>query len=90
MTKISITYLARNLADVVNRVAYQGARFTVLRGRQPVAEVVPVPRGRRLAALPRILASLPRLAEGDAERLGEELEEARRALGGPAGDPWAS
>jgi len=90
MSRITITHLARNLADIVNRVAYRGERFTVVRGRHPVVDLVPVPRGRRLEELPAVLASLPRLGDGDAERMAHELESARRVLQTPAADPWQS
>ncbi|MCA9737807.1 MAG: type II toxin-antitoxin system Phd/YefM family antitoxin [Gemmatimonadota bacterium] len=89
MNIISITRFARNLAEIVNRVAYGGERFTVVRGSKPVAEVGPPPRGRRLAELPGLLRALPRLAEEEAEALGRTLEEARATLS-PRGDPWES
>ena len=88
---ISVTDLARNLADFINRVSYRGERFVVVRGKRPVAELSPVPRGRRLAELPALLAALPRLTPEEAERLGAELDEARRELGTPEGsDAWES
>lgn len=90
MNRITITHLARNLADVVNRVLYRGERFLVTRGDRPAVELVPPPRSRRLGDLPGILRDLPRLGGEDADRLGEELEEARRALGRPPEDPWGS
>ena len=90
MPKISITHLARNLADIVNRVAYRHERFTVVRGRRPVVELVPVPSGRRLGDLSGILSSLPHLADGDAERFSKDLEEGRRMLETHDRDPWAS
>jgi antitoxin (DNA-binding transcriptional repressor) of toxin-antitoxin stability system len=90
MSNISITHLARNLADIVNRVAYRGERFTVLRGRRPVAEVIPAPRGRRLSELSGILAGLPRLSAEDVEHFGHDIEEARRETGLEETDPWAS
>lgn len=90
MPNISITHLARNLADIVNRVAYRGERFTVVRGRRPVAEVVPAPRGRRLADLPGILAELPHLSSEDIEHFGDDVDDARKALGREETDPWAS
>ena len=90
MSNISITHLARNLADIVNRVAYRGERFTVVRGKRPVAEVIPAPRGRRLAELPGILAGLPRLSAEDVEHFAHDVDEARRRVGSEETDPWAS
>jgi prevent-host-death family protein len=88
--RISITHLARNLADVVNRVAYRGERFTVVRGGRPVVELVPPAQGRRLGDLPAILAHLPPLGEEEAEHMGADLDKARAGLGRAEGDPWAS
>ncbi|HSW31377.1 MAG TPA: type II toxin-antitoxin system Phd/YefM family antitoxin [Longimicrobiales bacterium] len=90
MSQISITHLARNLADLVNRVAYRGERFTVVRGNRPVAELIPAPRGRRLGELPAILADLPGLGPVEAEALGSDLDAARAESGRAERDPWAS
>ena len=89
MDRITITHLSRNLADIVNRVAYRGERFTVLRGDRPVVELVPPPGGRRLGDLPGILDRIPRLDPEDAEALAEELSESRRLLTPPE-NAWAS
>jgi antitoxin (DNA-binding transcriptional repressor) of toxin-antitoxin stability system len=89
MDRITITHLARNLADIVNRVAYRGERFTVLRGNRPVVELAPPPRGRRLGDLPAILSDLPPLGPDEAGRMGADIDDARRTLGA-VGDPWGS
>ncbi len=90
MTDVTITHLARNLADLVNRVAYRGERFTVVRGNRPVAELIPAPRGRRLGELGALLAELPGLGPAEAEALGADLDAARVELGGPGRDAWGS
>ena len=90
MDRISITHLARNLADIVNRVAYRGERFVVLRGNRPVVELVPPALGRRLGDLPAVLADLPHLGDDEAERLGRDVDEARADLGAATEDPWGS
>ncbi|MEQ8331404.1 MAG: type II toxin-antitoxin system Phd/YefM family antitoxin [Longimicrobiales bacterium] len=90
MNRITITHLARNLADIVNRVLYRGDRFLVTRGSRPVVELVPPPRARRLADLPGILADLPALGPEEATRMGREIDEARANLGPAPGDPWDS
>lgn len=87
----SVTEVARNFADYVNRVVFSGERFTLVRGNRPVAELGPVPVGRRLAELPDLLDSLPRLTPEEAERLGDDVAAARAAVGpAPGGDPWTS
>ena len=66
MTRTSVTDVARNFADFVNRVAFRGERFTLVRGGRAVAELVPAPPSRRLGDLPAMLAGLPRLKPEDA------------------------
>jgi antitoxin (DNA-binding transcriptional repressor) of toxin-antitoxin stability system len=86
-----VTDVARNFAEYINRVAFRGERFVLMRGRRPVAELRPVPSGMRLGELPELLASLPRLEPDDASALADDLAAAREELGrGPEHDPWAS
>jgi antitoxin (DNA-binding transcriptional repressor) of toxin-antitoxin stability system len=87
----SVTDVARNFADYVNRVAFRGERFILMRGRKPVAELRPVPLGRRVSELPELLASLPRLSPDAAAELGAEIERARaEANARRVRDPWES
>ncbi len=86
----TVTEVLRNFSDYINRVSYRGERFVLMRGGKAVAELVPAPTaGRRLAELPAILASLPRLGEDEATRFVHDLDSARSALVPPV-DPWAS
>ena len=89
--RISVSEAVRQFADYINRVAYRGERFTLIRGNKPVAELSPVISGRRLGDLPGLLASLPPLGEDDARSLDEDLARARSELSrSPLNDPWAS
>ena len=83
------TQLARQLADVLNRVAYRRESFVVVRGKRALAELRPLPEGTRLADLPAVLAALPRLQPEDAEAFATDLDAARADLP-TARDPWAS
>lgn len=86
---LSVTEVARNFAKYINRVAYRGERFVLTRGRRPVAELVPVPEGKHLADLPELLASLPRLTEGEATSFADDLADARAERSkSPPRDPW--
>lgn len=89
--KATVTDVLRNFSDYINRVAYRGERFVLLRGGKPVAELTPVPSGTRLGDLPELLASLPTL-EGDArDAFTRDLERARTELdAAPLENPWAS
>ena len=85
----SVTEVARNFAEYINRVAFQGDHFVLMRGRKPVAELRPVPAGKRLGDLPALLARLPRLSESDAEALVTDLSLARSELSHTLPrDPW--
>ena len=88
---VSLTELARRFAEYVNRVAYRGETFVLLRGRKPIAELRPLPQGRRLGDLPQLLAGLPHLSESQAARFSDDLDEARAELReNEVRDPWQS
>lgn len=88
---ISVTEALRNFSDYINRVAYRGERFLLVRGGKPVAELTPVPSGTRLGDLPSLMASLPRLSADDAEAFAEDLARAREEAGAASPrDPWDS
>jgi prevent-host-death family protein len=75
--RVTATEAARNLSDLLNRVRYRGERFTVIRGGEEVAEIVPAKRsvGVALRELRRALASLPAPDEDfatDLERIRAE------------------
>jgi prevent-host-death family protein len=59
--RVSATEAARNLSDLLNRVRYRGERFTVVRGGEEVADIVPTKRSARVSFrdLRRALASMP-------------------------------
>ncbi|MBI3000258.1 MAG: hypothetical protein HYY46_17680 [Deltaproteobacteria bacterium] len=89
--KLSVTEVARRFAEYINRVAYRGECFVLVRGNKPIAELRPLPAGKRLAELPALLASLPHLSETDAAQFAADLTAAREALAhAEARDPWRS
>jgi antitoxin (DNA-binding transcriptional repressor) of toxin-antitoxin stability system len=88
---LSVTEMARNLADILNRVLYRRERFRLVRGGRPVADVLPVPSGMGLARLPDLIQGLPQLDEEEAASFSADLDEARREMDtGEPRDPWAS
>lgn len=87
----TVTEVLRNFADYINRVAYRGERFVLVRGGKPVAELSPVPSGTRLGELPALLESLPRLSEAEAQDFADDLARARAELSTIAvRDQWES
>ncbi len=88
---LSVTELVRNFSEFINRVAYRGERFILLRGGRPVGELRPLPARGRLEELPAILDALPRLDPVDAAAFESDLVSAREALDEkPLEDRWDS
>ena len=57
---------ANHFAEYLNRVAEHGECFVLMRSGKPIAELRPLPTGQRLADLPALMASLPRLSVDEA------------------------
>lgn len=89
MSKVTVTQVARNFAEYVNRVAYRRESFTLLRGKRPIAELRPLPAGARLAELPELIAALPRLSAAECDAFSADLAAAREELD-EARDVWES
>ena len=88
---LTVTEVARHFAEYINRVAYRGESFVLIRGNKPIAELRPLPVGKRLAELPALCASLPPLSATEAAQLAEDLTAVREALArAEVHDPWRS
>ena len=72
-TEVSATELARSLSDILNRVRYQGERFTVLRNGEPVASIGPPgpTEAPTLAELAERLRDVPVPHDGFGDALAE-------------------
>jgi len=88
---LTVTEVVRHFAEYVNRVAYRRESFVLVRGHKPIAELRPVPAGKRLAELPGLFAALPRLSAAEAGQFADDLDAARAELARTeANDPWRS
>ena len=88
---LSVTEMARHFAEYINRVAYRGECFVLVRGNKPLAELRPLPTGKRLTELPTLLASLPRLSSAEAAQFADDLTAARETLAqAEVHNPWQS
>ena len=88
---LTVTEAVRNFSDYISRVAYRHETFVLRKGSKQVAELRPLPSGRRLGDLPSILRSVPRLPSGDVNAFAVDLDAARASLAGESlKDPWAS
>jgi antitoxin (DNA-binding transcriptional repressor) of toxin-antitoxin stability system len=89
MSNVTVTQVARNFAEYVNRVAYRRESFTLVRGKKPIAELRPLPAGARLSELAGLVASLPRLSAAEGGEFAADLEASRDELG-EVRDAWQS
>ncbi len=88
---LTVTEVTRHFAEYINRVAYRGESFVLVRGNKPLAELRPLPAGKRLRELPALCASLPALSTTEAAQFAEDVAEARQALArAEVYDPWRS
>ncbi len=90
-TTLSVTEMVRGFADYMNRVAYRGERFVLVKGRKPIAEIRPIAAGRLLGELEAVLQSLPQLTPAEAESFAADLDAMRATLADQGlRDPWQS
>jgi antitoxin (DNA-binding transcriptional repressor) of toxin-antitoxin stability system len=88
---LTVTEAARHFSEYISRVAYRHETFVLRKGRKPVAELRPLPSGRRLGDLPSILRSVPHLSKADADTFAADVDAARHAIADDkVRDPWAS
>lgn len=84
-TSITATEAARRFSDLLNRTRYRGESFTILRGGEPVGQLVPPPKPvATLATLLEIRARHPDLDE----EFAEDLRKIRREQPPLPEDPW--
>lgn len=88
MEEINVTTAARNLSELLNRVAYQGASFELTRGGKSIARLVPVGPAKRVkvSELNDLFARLPSL-DDEADAFAQDIDALRRSLP-PERDPW--
>jgi antitoxin (DNA-binding transcriptional repressor) of toxin-antitoxin stability system len=91
MSNVTVTQVARHFADYVNRVAYRRESFTLVRGNKPLAELRPLPAGKRLSELPALFASLPHLSPEEASDFADDLAASQGELArAQVRDAWQS
>jgi prevent-host-death family protein len=88
MEQVNVTQAARQLSDLLNRVAYQGASFELTRGGRRIARLVPAgpPKRVRVSELNDIFAHIPKLGD-DADAFERDIADAQSAIV-PDRDPW--
>jgi len=90
-TTVTVTEAVRHFSDYISRVSYRHESFVLRKGKKPVAELRPLPSGRRLGDLPDVLRSLPHLSTKEATAFAADMDAARKTRGeGELRNPWAS
>ena len=90
-TTVTVTEVVRNFSDYINRIAYKGERFVLVKGNKPVAELKPLPTGKTLGDLPRLLASLPSLSKEELTVFSGDVAMVRETAPKEGlKDPWES
>jgi len=87
----TVAEVSRHFTEYIDRVASHGECFVLVRGNKPIAELRPMPEGKRLSELPALCASLPPLSATEAAHLSDDLVSARESLSrAEVHDPWPS
>ncbi len=88
---LTVTEVTHHFAEDINRVASHSECFVLVRGNTPIAELRPVPAGKRLADLPALCAALPHLSPTESAQLADDFTVPREALArAQVHDPWRS
>lgn len=76
----TVTEVARNFSEFINRVLFRRERFVLFRGKRPVAELRPVQPTVRLCDLPALFQNLPKLDQAEAAAFDADIRKARAHL----------
>ena len=88
---LSVTDVARHFSEYINRVTYKGDRFVLVKGGREVAELKPLPRGRRLSELIALLKTSSALTPKEADSFEKDVESARAEMNETeVQNPWDS
>ena len=89
---LTVTEMARNFAEYINRVSYRGDCFVLVRGNRPRGGTPPASRWKATRGTPFAAGNAaPHLSPTEATQLADDLETAREELARTeVRDPWAS
>lgn len=88
---ITVTEVARNFSDIINRVQYQSRTYLLTRGGQTVAQLSAVnPETLTFDALVRLWKARPRIDPADAALWESELATAKAEITSPLETVWDS
>jgi len=85
----NVTDVTRHFSEYLNRAAYAGESFVIVRGGRALAELKPLPRSKRISELASILSSLPKLSEVEKRGFKSDLVKIRKSVAGEK-NPWGA
>jgi hypothetical protein len=88
-TLTTVTELSRRFSDYMNRVKYRRESFILTKGKEPFAEIRPLPRGLTGPEFLDLIKNGPHLDPDDIEQFAKDIDDARREMDSlPIRDPW--
>lgn len=90
LTTISVTEVARNFSDVINRIHYQRRSYLLTRGGTAVAMLLPTNEPLTGARLAELWDDRPHLDPHDAEAWAAELDALKTVVAPPKDTLWDS
>lgn len=85
---LTVTEMSRRFAEYLNRVAYRGESFVLMRGNKPVAEIYPPRKRAKISDLAQFFANGPHLDPDDREQFAKDIDDARNSVPVEDYDPW--
>lgn len=85
---LTVTEMSRRFAEYLNRVAYRGESFSLIRGNKAMAELIPPKKTAKLTDLAEFFANGPHLHPDDVEQFAQDIEDARNSVPVEDDDPW--
>ena len=83
----NVTDVTRHFSEYLNRAAYAGESFVIVRGGRALAELKPLPRSKRISELAAVFSSLPKLSETEKKGFKSDLVKIRKSAVGER-NPW--
>ena len=73
----NVTDVTRHFSEYLNRAAYAGESFVIVRRGRALAELKPLPRSKKISELTSVLSSLPKLSETEKQGFKADLAASR-------------
>ena len=85
---VSVTDMVRNFSEYVNRTAYGGDSFVLMKGQRALAELKPVVKGRTFKELQNLLKKNCQLEEDEIDCFLDDINQIRKSTNIIEKNPW--